>query len=80
PVNLKVLQELSGALLDLHQQFDTLETHSSDFQLHMLDALAGNKDLLAQYQGLYKNYTRNKRQLEELLLQHQKSQPRGRFF
>ncbi len=79
PVNLKVLQELSSSLLDLHQQFDTLETHSTDFQLHMLDALAGNKDLLIKYQGLYKNYTRNKRQLEALIEQHQKARQEEDF-
>ncbi len=79
PVNLKVLQELSSSLLDLHQQFDTLDTHSSDFQLHMLDALAGNKDLLINYQGLYKSYTRNKRQLETLIEQHQKAQQEENF-
>lgn len=67
PVNLHLLQELSGALVDLHQQFDTLDIHNVSFQLRMLDALAGNKDLLNQYQELYREYQADKHQLQELI-------------
>lgn len=41
PVTLNLLQELSNALVDLHQQFDSLDIHNVSFQLRMLDALAG---------------------------------------
>ena len=47
PVNLKILQRLASSLIDLHQQFDTLDIQSEDFQLKMLDALANNKKTLA---------------------------------
>lgn len=49
PVNLSQLNQLSSLLVDLHQQFDTLELGESDFQREMLDALAGNIDALKQY-------------------------------
>lgn len=67
PVNLTVLQQLSSSLIDLHQQFDTLDIHEVSFQLRMIDALAGNKNLLHDYQELYRNYTADKRRLETLL-------------
>ena len=49
PVNLKVLQNLSAELIDLHQQFDTLDLNEVSFQLKMLDALAENKTLLQKF-------------------------------
>src|SRR5690606_655129 len=51
PVNLDVLRQLSAALIDLHQQFDTLDIHEVSFQLRMVDALAGNATPLRQYQN-----------------------------
>ncbi|MEO6219522.1 MAG: AAA family ATPase, partial [Ginsengibacter sp.] len=46
PVNLNQLKQLSYLLVDLHQQFDTLELGDTSFQREVIDALAGNgKDL-----------------------------------
>lgn len=67
PVNLKVLQNLSSSLIDLHQQFDTLDIHKVSFQLRMLDALAGNKEALDKYQALYRQYHQNKKRLADLV-------------
>ena len=53
PVNLNQLKTLSTLLVDLHQQFDTLELNSSDFQQQVLDALADNTELLQQYHELF---------------------------
>ncbi|MCB0676615.1 MAG: AAA family ATPase, partial [Saprospiraceae bacterium] len=66
PVNLRELQQLSGALIDLHQQFDTLDIHQVSFQLRMLDALAGHRTELEAYQQGYAEYQRLKHQLESL--------------
>ena len=66
PVKLKTLQSLSSSLLDLHQQFDNLDIHNVSFQLRMIDALANNKDLLANYQKLFFSYQKDKKRLEEL--------------
>lgn len=41
PVNLAQLRELSGWLVDLHQQFDTLDVGRKDFQREALDAYCG---------------------------------------
>lgn len=73
PVTLKVLQDLSSELIDLHQQFDTLDIYSHSFQLRMIDALAGNKDRLLQYRNLYREYSANQRKLAELLHRNEQS-------
>ncbi|MEL6719041.1 MAG: DNA repair protein RecN [Bacteroidota bacterium] len=73
PTNLKVLQALSSSLIDLHQQFDTQELHTTDFQLQMLDALAENKAFLEDYQVLYRQYQGNKRQLNKLVEEQQRA-------
>lgn len=65
PVNLNKLKELSSLLVDLHQQFDTLELGDNDFQREVIDALANHTNDLAQYQTLYKNYLSERKQLEE---------------
>ncbi|KAA3639025.1 MAG: DNA repair protein RecN [Bacteroidetes bacterium] len=68
PVNLNILKTLSAALIDLHHQFDTLDIHRQDFQMKMLDALAGNKKLLKDYQSEYRDFQKAKKQLEEIQL------------
>ena len=67
PVNLKQMQELCSELVDLHQQFDTLDIHDTSFQLKMLDALAGNKEVLSRYRSVFRGYQSNRRKLESLL-------------
>jgi DNA repair protein RecN (Recombination protein N) len=66
PVNLNQLKELSSFLVDLHQQFDTQELGSSDFQEQVLDALAGNLEKLQQYKQVFDQYRISKRELQEL--------------
>jgi DNA repair protein RecN (Recombination protein N) len=65
PVNLNVLKEFSSLLVDLHQQFDTLELGDNNFQREVIDALANHTTSLHQYQILYKKYTSAQKQLEE---------------
>jgi DNA repair protein RecN (Recombination protein N) len=66
PVNNQVLKQITDALIDLHQQFDTLDIHNVNFQLRMLDALAGNDMLLQQYGTLYRAYQANQKRLRDL--------------
>ncbi len=73
PVTLDVLRQLTGALVDLHLQFDTLDIHNVSFQLRMLDALAGNKPLLTEYQAAHRIFTQNKKQLEKMREQNARS-------
>lgn len=67
PVNNQVLQRLTEALIDLHQQFDVLDIHNVNFQLRMIDALADNQQILKDYQQGYRQFTADRRRLAELM-------------
>ena len=71
PVNLVQLQQLSSLLIDLHQQFDTLELGETDFQRQVLDALAGQVSLVEEYQLQYRQWLQFRRETEELKAQQQ---------
>ena len=66
PVTLVQLKQLSQLLVDLHQQFDTLELNNNDFQREVIDALAGNGKLLEDYQFVFKKYKSELHELEKL--------------
>lgn len=63
PATLQQLRSLSSLLVDLHQQFDTLELGDSDFQREVLDALAGNEQELTAYQKIYKLWQNAEKEL-----------------
>ena len=67
PVNLSQLNELSSLLVDLHQQFDTLSLGESGFQREVLDALAGNTELVAKYRQVYTSWQTAKKECDELM-------------
>ena len=67
PATLQQLKELASLLVDLHQQFDTLELGDSDFQREVLDGLAGNADLLTTFQTLFRKWQKQKHELDELI-------------
>ena len=71
PVNLNQLKELSSMLVDLHQQFDTLELADNDFQREVIDALSGNIDLLQDYRTVFNAYTKSGKELFALELEQQ---------
>lgn len=66
PVNLSQLKELSSLLVDLHQQFDTLELGDDAFQREVLDALAGNSELCVTYTAKYRQYQQAMQELTAL--------------
>jgi DNA repair protein RecN (Recombination protein N) len=66
PVNLSQLNQLSSLLVDLHQQFDTLELGESDFQREVLDALAGNFLVLKKYSQLFNETQAARKELDKL--------------
>jgi DNA repair protein RecN (Recombination protein N) len=67
PVNNQVLQRLTENLVDLHQQFDTLDIHNVNFQLRMIDALADNSEPLKAYREGYKKYAADRRKLTDMI-------------
>jgi DNA repair protein RecN (Recombination protein N) len=77
PVNLEQLRQATSLLVDLHQQFDTLELGESDFQREVLDAMASNAELLKLYRSVFMSWSANQRALQEL--QERKQQFRKEF-
>src|SRR5699024_6653974 len=53
-------------LVDLHQQFDTLQLGQSQYQLRLLDLLSGQKEQLENYQQQFKKYTSYKTHYQSL--------------
>jgi len=66
PATLQQLKLLASLLVDLHQQFDTLELGDSDFQREVLDALAANDTLLKDYSSLFRKWQSSQKELEQL--------------
>ncbi|MGW9686539.1 DNA repair protein RecN [Flagellimonas sp. 2504JD1-5] len=67
PVILDVLKQLGNQLIDVHSQHQTLQLTENDFQLKVVDALAGNKENLEKYTGHLSQYKIASSQLQELL-------------
>jgi len=65
PVTLSQLTELSSCLVDLHQQFDTLQLSRSNFQREVLDALAVHAPLLEHYQQVFESWQITKKEWEQ---------------
>jgi len=66
PVNLGQLADLSNYLVDLHQQFDTLELEKSDFQRAVIDALVNKPEQLQQYTQQWQRYSQVQKELKQL--------------
>ncbi len=63
PVGLALLKELSSKLLDIHSQHETLLLSDGKFQMHVLDAYAGNVKQLEKYKVDYKNVKELRKEL-----------------
>ncbi len=66
PVNLNQLKELGERLVDIHSQHNTLTLNNSDFQMAVLDNVAGNQELIRQYLIEFKLYQQLNSQLLDL--------------
>ncbi|SKB94337.1 DNA repair protein RecN [Daejeonella lutea] len=73
PVNLATLKKLGEKLIDIHSQHATLEINDEDFQLLVVDTIAGNKDLLNDYKSTYKQYRQTQSLLKDLVSQSEQS-------
>lgn len=67
PATLQQLKQLASLLVDLHQQFDTLELGNSNFQREVMDALANHPNNIQSYQNIYKQWLQSKAALQELI-------------
>lgn len=73
PVNLALLKKLGEKLIDIHSQHATLEINDEDFQLLVVDTIAGNQQLLGTYKSTYTIYRQTQSTLKELVSQSEQS-------
>lgn len=69
PVALTQLQALSPYLIDVHSQHETMEVVSENFQMEVIDALAGNSSLLKLYQSQFQDFKKTSEELAAIKLQ-----------
>ena len=65
-VRLQDLKQISDALLDVHNQFDTMSISTPEYQLQVIDAIANNKEIHQVYSGLYEGYISLKSEIRRL--------------
>jgi len=66
PVTLDILKELSSRLIDIHSQFETSDLFTESFQFGILDGLAKNSSLLSDYQNVFNDYLKAKKDIDQL--------------
>lgn len=66
PVNLPELQELGDFLIDIHSQQQTRELSDEQYQMQILDAIAGNRELLGTFKTQLTSYKSIQSQLKKL--------------
>ena len=82
PVTLDLLSHVAMQLVDIHSQHQNQLLTSSDFQLRIIDNLAGNGELLSEYTrryGAYRNALKRLHDTKKLLEQNRNDEDFTRF-
>ena len=67
PTTNTTVKEITANLIDIHSQHQNLILNNPDFQISILDTLAGNDKLLENYKETYAQYTSVKKELEKII-------------
>mgnify|MGYP003301613090 CR=1 FL=1 len=73
PIGVAQLKELGTKLIDIHSQHQNLLVADKNYQLSVLDILAGNKALLESYSAEYNAYGSLSREIENMRAELEKS-------
>ena len=73
PVSLQQMKDLGERLVDIHSQHQNLLLRKEDFQLNVIDLMAGNERERNDYTTSYQSYTQARSQLQALKQQMQAS-------
>jgi DNA repair protein RecN (Recombination protein N) len=73
PVNLTLIKNFGERLIDIHSQHATQEINDPDFQLLVVDSVAGHQELLNTYQSKFRAYKKSVTQLQQLIEQNDKA-------
>jgi DNA repair protein RecN (Recombination protein N) len=68
PVNVKILYDLGIKLIDVHSQHQNLDLNEKNYQLRVVDLVAGNGEILKIYISEYKTYLLLQESLNKSLL------------
>ena len=79
PVTLVQMRELGDRLIDIHSQHQNLMLRKEDFQLSVVDIIAGNDDQRKAYGDAFKAYIQARQQLEQLRQSLQESRDNEDF-
>jgi DNA repair protein RecN (Recombination protein N) len=71
PVNLQELQDLSAYLIDIHSQHQTQELSENSYQFQIIDAVAGNLEVVQHYRSQLHQYKKDNAKLDSLTVQLQ---------
>lgn len=74
PVQLSTLKELGEQLIDIHSQHQNLLLNKQDFQLGVVDIIAGDSNELQAYRQAYEQYQAQKSELETFRLTIERNQ------
>ena len=66
PVNLDLLTRLSGALIDVHSQLENQSLFKNEYQFLVLDAIAGNQEILKEYKNKLSEYQNIRKEYDHL--------------
>ena len=73
PVSLQQMKDLGERLVDIHSQHQNLLLRKEDFQLNVIDLMAGNEQERNDYATSYQSYIQARSQLQALKQQMQAS-------
>ena len=66
PVNLDLLVSLSEVLIDVHSQLENQSLLKNEYQFLVLDAVAGNQEILKDYKNKLSKYQNTKKEYDQL--------------
>lgn len=66
PVTLDVISRLSEVLIDVHSQLENQSFFKNEYQFLVLDALAGNQDILTEYKIELSKYQQTQKEFNRL--------------
>ena len=79
PVTLQHMRELGEMLVDVHSQHQNLLLQKEDFQLNVVDIIAGNEKQRAEYSKAFKAYRKASEEFETLKQQIETSHDNEEF-
>jgi DNA repair protein RecN (Recombination protein N) len=79
PVTLNLMKELGNKLVDVHSQHESLQLAEANFQLRVIDDIAGNTTLRAEFAQAFLAYHKVLAAIDELVKQEREQQAQQDF-